>query len=85
MAENEDKIGETKKAEAKAAEAKLKVDEKAKTDVEAKAKAKEEAEAKAAEEAESIKGLVKMHKHGEHLHVHPTTVDAHTAAGWKVA
>lgn len=30
-------------------------------------------------------GLVKMHKDGEDLHVHPTTVEAHQDAGWKVA
>ncbi|QEL18723.1 hypothetical protein [Limnoglobus roseus] len=40
-------------------------------------------EAAAAEE--STEGLVKMHKNGEHLHVHPTTVEAHKAAGWQHA
>ena len=35
--------------------------------------------------AESTEGLVKMHKDGEHLYVHPLTVDAHKAAGWSHA
>jgi hypothetical protein len=30
-------------------------------------------------------GLVKMHKDGETLHIHPTTVEAHKGSGWKVA
>jgi membrane protein involved in colicin uptake len=77
MTENEDKIAEVKKADAKAAEAKAKAEE--------KAKAKEEADAKAAEVAESTEGLVKMHKDGEILHVHPTTVESHKSAGWKHA
>lgn len=34
---------------------------------------------------ESTEGLVKMHKDGTHLHVHPTTVKAHETAGWKLA
>lgn len=28
--------------------------------------------------------LVEVHKDGERLHVHPTTVAAHAAAGWRV-
>lgn len=39
----------------------------------------------AAEEAASTEGLVEMTKDGERLHVHPTTVEAHQAAGWKLA
>ena len=35
--------------------------------------------------AESTEGLVQMHKDGEQLHVHPTTVEAHKQAGWKHA
>lgn len=77
MAENEDKTAEAKKAEAKAAEAKAKAEEKSKADAETKAKAKEE--------AASNEGLVKMHKDGTDLHVHPTTVEAHKAAGWNHA
>jgi hypothetical protein len=31
----------------------------------------------------STAGLVKMHKNGTTLHVHPTAVKAHISAGWK--
>jgi hypothetical protein len=34
---------------------------------------------------ESTEGFVKMHKHGEYLHVHPSTVRSHEQVGWKVA
>jgi hypothetical protein len=37
------------------------------------------------EAEESIEGLVKVHKDGAHLHVHPTTVKDHLSAGWMVA
>ena len=33
----------------------------------------------------STEGLVKMHKDGTTLHVHPTAVKAHSSAGWKHA
>jgi hypothetical protein len=39
----------------------------------------------AVEEADDTEGLIKMHKDGVNLHVHPTTVDAHKTAGWKHA
>ncbi|WP_020472372.1 hypothetical protein [Zavarzinella formosa] len=81
MADNQDNTAEAKKAEAKAAEAKA---NEARAKAEEKAK-KAEAEAKAAEEEASTEGLVKMSKDGEHLHVHPTTVEAHKTAGWKHA
>lgn len=45
-------------------------------------KAKSENETKS---EESTEGLVKVTKAGETLHVHPTTVQAHEAAGWKLA
>lgn len=46
----------------------------------------EDAAAPAAEEAgASTEGLVEMTKGGERLHVHPTTVKAHEAAGWEQA
>jgi hypothetical protein len=47
---------------------------------------KENAMAKKAEPAAaeaSTAGLVKMHKDGTTLHVHPTAVKAHSSAGWK--
>jgi hypothetical protein len=34
-------------------------------------------------EEASTDGLVKMHKDGTTLHVHPTAVKAHISAGWK--
>lgn len=32
-----------------------------------------------------LEGLIKMHKDGEELHVHPTTVKEHKTVGWKLA
>jgi hypothetical protein len=40
---------------------------------------------KAEEPVASTEGLVKMHKDGTSLHVHPTAVKAHVSAGWKHA
>lgn len=45
----------------------------------------QKSKSKAKAEEESTVGLVKMHKHGEYLHVHPTTVEAHKEKGWSVA
>lgn len=51
--------------------------------------AKKDDETKAQDEKDDLAakdGLVKMVKSGEEpLHVHPTTVQAHRAAGWKPA
>lgn len=41
--------------------------------------------AKPEAEAAAQEGLVKMRKGEETLHVHPTTVKAHQAAGWSHA
>lgn len=73
MAKNDDKTPEADKAASEAAKAQAAAEEQTRLDAEAKAA------------AEATEGLVKMHKDGEHLHVHPTTVDAHKSAGWKHA
>lgn len=64
---------------------------KAKADADA-AKAKADADtakaverARAAQEAVEARLLVSMTKEGETLRVHPTCVDAHKLAGWKLA
>jgi hypothetical protein len=72
MAKNNEKSPEPEKVQAD-------------TDIQAAAEV-ETAPAKAdAKKAKSTEGLVKMHKDGTHLHVHPSTVDAHKSAGWKLA
>ena len=49
------------------------------TEENAMAKKDDESDAEA-----STEGLVKMHKDGMSLHVHPTTIRAHKEAGWEL-
>jgi membrane protein involved in colicin uptake len=60
------------------------IDEAAKAKAEAELKAEEKAAKAKAEEADPTEGLVKMHKNGETLYVHPTTVASHETVGWKL-
>jgi hypothetical protein len=39
-------------------------------------------EPKAKAKAEPTEGMIEMRKESERVHVHPTTVEAHKAAGW---
>jgi hypothetical protein len=84
MAKNDDKTQEPAKADA-AAKTKVEAGEQAEKEAEAAQAKADPKKPKAVKEAESTEGLVKMHKDGTHLHVHPTTVKAHESAGWKVA
>lgn len=84
MAKDNDKKSETETAEVNADGTAKEAAEKAEAERVAGEKLKAEAAEKIRLEEER-KHLVKMHRNGEIIHAHPTTIKNHEKNGWEVA